>query len=336
MTTTESKAYDLLGQLAQETDVLGRTNTYAYSADGLTETVTTPTGATLVTIRHADGTVLKQSGTGQRHLLYRTEYSTEGIARSTLIPVAKGEPVVMEQTVTDGRDNVVRISRANANGGLIHDRRIFDLNNRLLQQQMDGMAPVLYDYDSFGNIVKTTLKLAEDPTPANSLVTEYAYACQQREDGVYRVTTATHYNSQGTTYAESTAELASFLSASLAGKRIDTDPRGNETLQWTEYTAPAKRTEKTQTLASSVIAETVVIDGYPVSRKDHAGTVTTSSRIYTASGSTETYTDVRGNSTVVVFDLAGRETVRTDAVGNTTTIQYDPSTASLLHHGCVG
>lgn len=328
MTTTESKAYDLLGQLAQETDVLGRTNTYAYSADGLTETVTTPTGATLVTIRHADGTVLKQSGTGQRHLLYRTEYSTEGIARSTLIPVAKGEPVVMEQTVTDGRDNVVRISRANANGGLIHDRRIFDLNNRLLQQQMDGMAPVLYDYDSFGNIVKTTLKLAEDPTPANSLVTEYAYACQQREDGVYRVTTATHYNSQGTTYAESTAELASFLSASLAGKRIDTDPRGNETLQWTEYTAPAKRTEKTQTPASSVIAETVVIDGYPVSRKDHAGTVTTSSRIYTASGSSETYTDVRGNSTVVVFDLAGRETVRTDAVGNTTTIQYDPSTAS--------
>ena len=76
------------------------------------------------------------------------------------------------------------------------------------------------------------------------------------------------------------------------------------------------------------MAETVVIDGYPVSRKDHAGTVTTSSRIYTASGSSETYTDVRGNSTVVVFDLAGRETVRTDAVGNTTTIQYDPSTAS--------
>lgn len=54
MTTTESRAYDLLGQLVQETDVLGRSSTRAYSADGLTETVTTPTGATLVTIRHAD------------------------------------------------------------------------------------------------------------------------------------------------------------------------------------------------------------------------------------------------------------------------------------------
>ena len=114
----------------------------------------------------------------------------------------------------------------------------------------------------------------------------------------------------------------------LAGKNISTDPRGNETLQWTEYTAPAGRTVKTQSPASSVIAETVVIDGYAVSRKDHAGVLTTSSRAYTASGSTETYTDARGNAAVTVFDIAGRETARTDAAGNTTAIQYDPSTAS--------
>ena len=328
MTTTESKVYDLLGQLVQETDVLGRSSTRAYSADGLTETVTTPTGATLVTIRHADGTVLEQSGTGQRHLLCRTEYSAEGVVRSTLLPRAEGEPELVEQNVTDGRGNMVRVSRANANGGLVHDRRVFDLNNRLLRQQVDGMAPLLYDYDPFGNIVKTTLKLAENPTPANSLVTEYAYARRQREDGVYRVTTVTRCNSQGTTYAESTAELVSFLSSSLAGKNISTDPRGNETLQWTEYTAPARRTVKTQSPASSVIAETVVIDGYTVSRKDHAGVLTASSRAYTASGSTEIYTDARGNAAVTVFDIAGRETARTDAAGNTTTIQYDPSTAS--------
>lgn len=51
--------------------------------------------------------------------------------------------------------------------------------------------------------------------------------------------------------------------------------------QWTEYAAPARRTVKTQSPASSVIAETVVIDGYAVSRKDHAGVLTTSSRAYT-------------------------------------------------------
>ena len=153
------------------------------------------------------------------------------MVRSTLLPRAEGEPALVEQTVTDGRGNMVRVSRANANGGLIHDRRAFDLNNRLLRQQVDGMAPLLYDYDPFGNIVKTTLKLAENPTSANSLVTEYAYARRQREDDVYRVTTVTRCNSQGTTYTESTAELIYFLSPLMAGKNISTEHSSNETLK---------------------------------------------------------------------------------------------------------
>lgn len=328
MTTTESRAYDLLGQLVQETDVLGRSNTHAYSADGLTETVTTPTGATLVTIRHADR---DRAGT-ERHGAEASPLPY-GILRGRRGPFHAASPGG-GRTGAGGTNRHGRQGQhgarlpANANGGLIHDRRAFDLNNRLLRQQVDGMAPLLYDYDPFGNIVKTTLKLAENPTSANSLVTEYAYARRQREDGVYRVTTVTRCNSQGTTYAERTAELVSFLSPSLAGKNISTDPRGNETLQWTEYAAPARRTVKTQSPASSVIAETVVIDGYAVSRKDHAGVLTASSRAYTASGSTETYTDARGNAAVTVFDIAGRETARTDAAGNTTAIQYDPSTAS--------
>ena len=66
MTTTESVEYDKLGRIVRQTDVLGRVTATAYSENGLTETVTTPTGATLVTIRHADGTVLEQSGTGHR------------------------------------------------------------------------------------------------------------------------------------------------------------------------------------------------------------------------------------------------------------------------------
>ena len=40
--TMESTAYDVLGRITRQTDVLGRTTTTAYSADGLTTTVTTP------------------------------------------------------------------------------------------------------------------------------------------------------------------------------------------------------------------------------------------------------------------------------------------------------
>lgn len=327
MTSHEGREYDLLGQLVRETDVLGRDHTYAYSGDGLTKTATTPAGATLVTRRHADGTVLEQSGTGQRHLLYRTECTEEGIVSSSLIPKEAGEPVLMEQFVTDGRGNVVRHSRANANGGLIHERYSFDTKNRLLRSGTDGMAPTLYDYDSFGNKVKETWKLAEEPTPANSTVTEYAYACERKEDGVYRVKTVVNYNSYGLTYSKSAAELVSFLSPVIAEKIISSDTRGNEIPEWTEYTGPGKRTIKKQVPDSVVISEVLVIDGYEVSKKDFANMTTTAARSYTATGKKEIFTDTRGNETTVMFDLAGRETGRTDAVGNTVTTAYDPVTA---------
>lgn len=327
MATYEDWEYDLLGQLVRETDVLGRDHTYAYSGDGLTKTATTPAGATLVTRRHADGTVLEQSGTGQRHLLYRTEYTEEGIVSSSLIPQESGEPVLMEQSVTDGLDRLVRHSRANANGGLIHERYSFDTKNRLLRRGIDGMAPTLYDYDSFGNMVKKAWKLVEEPTPANSTVTEYAYACEQKEDGVYRVKTVVKYNSYGLTYSQSTARLVSFLAPVLAEKTISSDTRGNEIPEWTEYTGPGKQTIKKQVPDSVVIAEVLVIDGYEVSKKDFANITTTAARSYTATGKEELLTDARGNETTVIFDLAGREIGRTDAAGNTVTTAYDPVTA---------
>ena len=327
MSATQSRAYDLLGRLTRETDILGRETTHAYSEDGLTETMTTPTGATLITQKHPDGTVLRRHGIGQRDVQYTTEATEEGVVRSTTLPQKAGEALLKEQSVTNGWNQVIRISQANANGGLIHKRHTFDEKNQLLRQEVEGMAPVLYEYDDFGNLVKTTLKLEEAPTPSNSLITEYAYSREQRADGVYRIIATTNYNSQGDSFAQRTAALLSALSASLAQKSIATDPRGNDTVQWTEYTAPSKRTAKTQTPTSSIVAETVVVDGYALSRKDHAGIVTTSSRSYTATGRTETHTDARGNATTVHYDIAGRETSVTDAAGNTTTTAYDPATA---------
>ena len=327
MAASEGREYNLLGQLVRETDVLGRDHTYAYSENGLTKTATTPAGATLVTRRHADGTILEQSGTGQRHLLYQTECMEEGILHSTLIPQEGGEPVLMEQSVTDGWGNVVRLSRASASGGLIHERYSFDTKNRLLRKGTDGMAPMLYDYDSFGNVVKETWKLAEEPAPANSRITEYSYACERREDGIYRVKTVINYNSYGLPYSKSTSTLVSFLSPVVAEKIISSDTRGNEIPEWMEYTAPGKRTIRKQVPDSKVIAEALVIDGYEVSKKDFANMTTTAARSYTATGKKEILTDTRGNETTIMFDLAGRETGRTDAAGNTVTTAYDPATA---------
>ena len=66
----KTATWDLLGRLVSETDELGRTASYAYATDtsacAETETVTLSSGATRVTKRHADGTVLLEAGTSRR------------------------------------------------------------------------------------------------------------------------------------------------------------------------------------------------------------------------------------------------------------------------------
>ena len=79
MTTVERTEYDNLGRTIATTDVLGRVTRTEYSEDGLTTTVTTPAGATLVTKTYYDGTVILEGGTGQREMETRLELTEEGI-----------------------------------------------------------------------------------------------------------------------------------------------------------------------------------------------------------------------------------------------------------------
>ncbi|WP_205068565.1 hypothetical protein, partial [Bacteroides caccae] len=65
MTTMESTEYDNLGRVISSTDILGRVTRTQYNDNQLTTTVTTPTGATLITKRYYDGTTLWLGGTGQ-------------------------------------------------------------------------------------------------------------------------------------------------------------------------------------------------------------------------------------------------------------------------------
>ncbi|WP_345778492.1 RHS repeat domain-containing protein, partial [Akkermansia muciniphila] len=83
MTTQESAIYDLLGRTVSVTDVLGRVTAYAYSGDGLTATRTAPSGATFVTRSAPDGTVMEESGTGQRHVIYAIDLVNDGVRTFT-------------------------------------------------------------------------------------------------------------------------------------------------------------------------------------------------------------------------------------------------------------
>ncbi|MEE0765782.1 RHS repeat-associated core domain-containing protein [Akkermansia sp.] len=337
MTTVESTEYDLLGRIISQTDALGRTTTYAYSADGLTTTVTTPSGATLVTRRHPDGSVLEENGTGQRHLIYQTDSVSDGIRQTVLIPaLQEGEAdIIVSRQITDVFGQGIRTAQATTEADtFIYDRQTYSARGLLTRSERDNgtssaalvMAPTLYAYDSFGNVVKETWKLANSPTLANSRITTYAYSVEARADGVYRITTTTKNNGQGTTYTESVATLLS-ESATIEQKTIATDPRGNTATTWTEYGTGAQRTQKNSIPTSNITA--TVIDGFATAQTDHAGVTTTQTRAFTATGITLTQTDGRGNATTTKTDIAGRTISVTDAAGNTTTTAYCPCCDNL-------
>ncbi len=94
-------------------------------------------------------------------------------------------------------------------------------------------------------------------------------------------------------------------------------------MAWTVYNNGTKRTQYSTVPTSSVIAQSVVVDGVAVSNCDHAGITTTQSRQFTSTGMTLVQTDGRGNATTTVTDLAGRMVSVTDATNAATTTVYE-------------
>ena len=122
-------------------------------------------------------------------------------------------------------------------------------------------APTLFEYDSFGNQVKQTLALTENPTPDNSPVSEMAYSVEAGEDGVYSLTTTTRYNAAGQPLSSVQKQLISQLSPTLESKSVFVSERGLTSTQWTVYSGGTKRVQYSTEPGSSITAETVTVDG---------------------------------------------------------------------------
>lgn len=334
MTTVESTEYDLLGRVTSLTDALGRTTTYAYSADGLTTTLTTPSRATLVTRRHSDGSVLEESGTSQRATNHIYDLNGNTPRHTVRLGAPGDNGAILSQDIQDGFGQVItHTSPTTLTDNYLYDRSSYDARGLLVRQQRDTgsgfsalrMVPTLYEYDAFGNVTKETLLLdAESPEdPARNPITAYAYAVEKRDDGVYRITTTTKNNSAGTTYTENTAVLLS-ESVVIEQKSVATDLRGNVATVWTEYGTGSQRTQKSSIPTSDITATVTVMDGFTTAQTDHAGVTTTQTRAFTATGMTLTRIDARGNATTTKTDIAGRTVSVADAAGNTTTTSYSP------------
>lgn len=343
MSTTEYTEYDLLGRVVRSVDLLGRVTTTEYSADGLTSTVTSPAGATFITVQNTDGSTARIAGSGQREELYVYDLNGNNERITTKLP----NDVILGQIITNGFGQTIVQAVPNTLNGFIYTRSEFNAKGKLLKRHQDTgwntekTAANLYEYDSFGNLVKQTLALNDTPTKDNSPVVEMAYSVESMDDGIYTVTTQTRYNAEGTALNTTQKQLISQLSSTIANKSISIDVRGNCSMNWSEYTAPSKVTSFSSIPTSSIVAEVVTVDGLTLSQKDHAGITTGLAvqsisvevenktitlhmyRRYTASGLEVKQRDGRGNVTSTSTDVAGRTVSETDAANATTTTVYD-------------
>ena len=343
MVTTESTEYDALGRVTKQVDVLGRETMTEYGEDGLTTTVTTPAGATFITIQNTDGSTARIAGTGQREQVFVYDLSGNSERMTTKLP----DGSILGQSITNGFGQTVVEAPPNTLNGFIYTRSEFNAKGQMVKQYQDTgwntekTAATLYEYDSFGNQVKQTLALNVSPTKDNSPVVEMTYSIESADDGVYGITTQTSYNTESEALTVTQKQLISQFASMLKSKTISIDVRSNTTVQWDEYTAPAKITSFTTIPTSNITAEVVTVDGLTLSQKDHAGITTGLAvqsitvevenktitlhmyRRYTASGLEVKQRDGRGNVTSTSTDVAGRTVSETDVANATTTTVYD-------------
>ncbi len=337
MTTIETTQYDLLGREVAHTDILNRTTTTAYSEDGLTTTENTPAGATLITTHNADGTLAAVGGTGQRALVY--EYGVQGNALCSTEKLTDESGTLLSQTLSNGFGQTVQQIQPTTTGAALSSISEYNAKGQLVKQYRQTqepateegeeapepilMAPTLYEYDEFGNVVKQTLALAENPSITNSPITEFAYALESTDEGIFSCSTQRRYNAIGDVLVRTQKQLISHLSSSLEQKVISIGERGFSSVDWTVYNNGTKRIRYNSVPTSNITAEIIMADGFVLSQKDTKGLTTIASRIYSAGGMVFTQTDGRGNTTTTVTDIAERTLTVTDAAGNVTTTAYD-------------
>ena len=319
MTTVESTEYDDLGRTISTTDVLGRITRTEYSQNQLAITEVLPSGATLVTKRYYDGAILWAGGTGQREMETQVELTKEGILTTTL-----SHGIVLSRTLQNGFGQIIRQEQPNTQGKFIMTRNFYNGKGQLVHFQNENMAPIVTVYDEFSNILRQTVLLDElHPDDATkNRIAESSSCYQTREDGIYKIQTSTTYNAEGLPLTQIRESLISQLNPVPEGKILSIDVYGQQSVQWTEYTTPARRTRFSRVPTSDIVAEVLVIDGFTVSQTDHAGIHSSQERSYTSTGMILKQTDGRGNVTTTESDLAGRTVKTMDAEGNMTSIAY--------------
>lgn len=366
MSSLISTVYDGLGRVTQAVDELGRITSYSYAEQGRLVTLTTPSGATLITRLHQDGSLLMTGGTARVETVYIYEATPSGIRITDYIREGNGFIPVKRET-RNGFEQVILLETPRANRPVVNGRNtalndddwivtVQEYNDKglLKFKLVTSLAPELYEYDALGMPAKKIIKLSDTPTVLNSRISLYDESFEVREGLVYKRETRTRYNAQGMPLSSVRSALVSLLNPDLEAEVIEINERGVQTVTRQEYGEPAKRLIQERDSRITGIFQSLVIDGFMVERKygdqlrssygrsfrENGMTLTEStgrntiSTEYNLKDQVVKMTQGQDRITLFAYDLAsGLPSAITDAMGNTHCYSYDIRSRKIAEYG---
>lgn len=360
MRTSVHTTYDFAGRITSQTDEAGLVTTYAYSADGLTTTVTTATGATYITTRHPDGSVLAETGTGQQTRHHSYALTSQGLVTQTRLESPNG-PLVSE-IVADILGNPLIERQSGGDGTTLETLHTYNTLGRLVKTEQTGSPAQLIDYDTLGNITRT---IETDGSGAERITSQNQSYCPTSEipgtfigefimqyglnaDAItWRKNAATrHQYTGGADITETTYKLVSDLETHKHDISITFDKYGQPiatvklfksattgvpTVEFITYPQAVTTTVYRHTMLD--LESIVTVDGLTVWHRDHADHVTryepSWSRLGTSVKATDGLGYTMGFTHTTRYDIAGRVISYTNATGDETTYEFDTQTGLL-------
>ena len=317
-TKTVTRTYDSRGRIASETDELGASTSYAYSADDLVTTVTYADGGTKITTLYTDGSVRSVTGTAVTPEYYTYGVTSEGL-KWTQIRYGRADSPRFKTTYVNGFDEIVREERSGANGSVLATDYYYDDFGAHVATCADGEPDKEYAYDELGDLVATTLA-AEGAYRYVSNTTAYVV-----NDGAVWRRRITESGCSDATIVPQVTESgvrASGLSLGVYAESYSVDVRGNTNFVWSVYNpAAVERIDYRSQAGVANVAETVSVDGKVVESVSFSAV--TNRVEYDALRRTVADIDGRGNRSEREYFAAGRLIADTDALTNTTWTAYD-------------
>jgi RHS repeat-associated protein len=281
----ETKAYDLAGRTTQTTDVNGLVATRSYATDNRTVTITLPDGGTQIYERHRDGRTKSVTGSARfaEYMSYTVD-AASGLGTTTVHHGTAGSGAWRAATLDWTGREVSAEQPTPVSGVTVGTHHYYNDKGQRIKTTRPGFAPVLYEYDVTGALLRTGLKIASGPSdalaPASAdRIAEYASGFVQLsgEDGWWWSEEVYIYpktgNAAGAPVRQSHAltRLGGFAAGVTAERRV-TDIHGNTVTSRTEV-SPADRLvyQVLESPASDKPAGTTWYNGLLVETQDFQG-----------------------------------------------------------------